>query len=286
MSGAILEIRCYTDPHCATCWGMEPVLRKLSEVYAGRIRLRPVMGGLVREMRRVDDPAEGDALPAQTVFARRWADACRKRRMPLDTGIFRMIGRDAFSSYPACLAQSAAWLMDHDAARIYLRRLREAFAVDRRDIQVLRVQIALAVDCGLGRDRFIATVQDGQAKRAFLEDRRELVNRGISALPAYLLRCDGREILLTGHTPFEAFADAAADLMGAPPRPAPMNATRQEIYNFIARCGRAAPVEVETVFDVDADYVRGVLEELERRGLITATPVGEESLYGLSLETG
>jgi len=46
-----LEVLAFTDPVCTWCWGSEPVLRKLQVGYGEQIRIRPVMGGLVEDIR-------------------------------------------------------------------------------------------------------------------------------------------------------------------------------------------------------------------------------------------
>ena len=57
MKKSAIEITSYTDPYCTWCWGSEPILRKIQEVYGEQVYLRFVMGGLVEDMRQFSDPA-------------------------------------------------------------------------------------------------------------------------------------------------------------------------------------------------------------------------------------
>ena len=59
MKNPIIEIVSYTDPYCTWCWGSEPILRKIQEVYGEQVRLRFVMGGLVEDMQKFSDPGAG-----------------------------------------------------------------------------------------------------------------------------------------------------------------------------------------------------------------------------------
>lgn len=56
MAPSVLEIVSFTDPYCTWCWGSEPILRKIQEVYRTQVSIRFVMGGLVEDMRNFSDP--------------------------------------------------------------------------------------------------------------------------------------------------------------------------------------------------------------------------------------
>ncbi|WP_194165829.1 DsbA family protein [Shewanella sp. YLB-07] len=55
----VVEIICFTDPYCTWCWGSEPILRKIQEVYAGQVKISYIMGGLVEDIGNFSDPANG-----------------------------------------------------------------------------------------------------------------------------------------------------------------------------------------------------------------------------------
>jgi hypothetical protein len=59
MTKPAIEITSYTDPYCTWCWGSEPILRKIQEVYGEQVHLRFVMGGLVEDMRQFSGPGAG-----------------------------------------------------------------------------------------------------------------------------------------------------------------------------------------------------------------------------------
>lgn len=55
----VLEIVSFTDPYCTWCWGSEPILRKIEEVYRKQVSISFVMGGLVEDIRNFSDPGAG-----------------------------------------------------------------------------------------------------------------------------------------------------------------------------------------------------------------------------------
>ena len=167
MEAKVLEIISFTDPYCTWCWGSEPVLRKIEEVYGEQVSINYVMGGLVEDIRNFSDPGAGiggDGWYRQV--AEHWADASNHHKMPVDVEVYSDIKDDVFSTYPACIAFEAAKLQSQDVAKLYLRRLREAAAAERLAIQHSDVQAALAEEVGLDRDTFLEDMQNGKAENA------------------------------------------------------------------------------------------------------------------------
>ncbi|MBE3066363.1 MAG: DsbA family protein [Chloroflexi bacterium] len=77
----VLELIVYTDPYCTWCWGSEPVLHKIMEVYGGQVRLKSVMGGLVEDAAHFKDPLNhigGPQMAAQV--AQHWREAAAAER--------------------------------------------------------------------------------------------------------------------------------------------------------------------------------------------------------------
>ena len=44
----MIKITYFTDPYCSWCWATEPVLMRLQETYRDQVKVRYVLGGLVR----------------------------------------------------------------------------------------------------------------------------------------------------------------------------------------------------------------------------------------------
>ncbi len=206
MERKVLEIISFTDPYCTWCWGSEPVLRKIQEVYGDQVSISFVMGGLVEDMRSFHDPGAGiggDQWYRQV--AEHWSEASGRHGMPVDVEVYFDLKDEVFSTYPACIAFKAAQLQGEEVGKRYLRRLREAAAAERLAIGHLDVQVALADEIGLDHDTFIESIQNGEAGAAFRKDLEECLRRGVRGFPTFLLRGFGEEVFLRGYTPYRTF---------------------------------------------------------------------------------
>ena len=108
MERATIKITSFTDPYCTWCWGSEPILRKIEQVYGDQVSLNFVMGGLVKDMRNFSDPGAGigGELWYEQV-AEHWVEASSRHKMPVDEQIYYDIKAEIFSTYPACIAFEA-----------------------------------------------------------------------------------------------------------------------------------------------------------------------------------
>ena len=95
-----VEMLAFTDPVCTWCWGSKPVVRKLETWYGEHVRIRYVMGGLVKDIRDFYDRANdigGDPERSNLQIARQLAGSFAA---PRDAGTDRWVpavyGRDNF----------------------------------------------------------------------------------------------------------------------------------------------------------------------------------------------
>ncbi|RKZ39399.1 MAG: hypothetical protein DRQ49_11575, partial [Gammaproteobacteria bacterium] len=248
MERKVLEIVSFTDPYCTWCWGSEPILRKIQEVYGKQVSISFVMGGLVEDIRNFSDPGAGiGGEQWHKQVAEHWAEASRRHKMPVDVEVYYDIKDDVFSTYPACIAFEAAKLQSEEMGKLYLRRLREAAAAERMAIQHSDVQVALADEIGLNRDIFLENIQSKKAENAFREDIAECLQRGVRGFPSFLLRGFGEEILLRGYTPYQTFDNWFRELSKNQLEQKELQAGLPQVFDFISRYGKVAPIEVACV---------------------------------------
>ncbi len=261
----------FTDPYSTWCWGAEPVVRRLREVYRDQVRLEYVMGGLAGDFADFHDPAnEGDWTEEVVPH---WLSASERHGMPVDVSVWE--DDPPTSSYPANLAYEAAALQDRDLAHEYLRRLREAAAAEARPLDDESELLALAEAVGLDVDRFRAALDDGRAREAFEADLRRKREHGVTALPTFLVSVDGDRELLRGYRPFASFekllTERADDLDEHDPRPLP---------EFVAEArGRVATQEVAAVYGLSVEEARRELRSLAADGRAQQVEVGTGYLW-------
>ncbi len=208
-----LEGTYYTDPLCSWSWAFEAPWRRLRRSLGDRLAVRTAMGGLLPDWRSFSDSVNDIHRPAQMAPA--WISVAELSGMPIDEAVWR--DDPPASSYPACLAVKAAERQSAAGGALYLRRLREAVMLDRRNIA--RRDVLLEIAGELARDapraldlaRFTRDLAGEAAGALFRDDLKEARYLGISRFPTLVLgRPGGRSAALVGYRP------------GAPsPRPSP-----------------------------------------------------------------
>ncbi|MBK5962633.1 thioredoxin [Thiocystis minor] len=273
----ILEILAFTDPVCTWCWGAEPVLRKLRVWYGDQVRIRPVMGGLVEDIRAFHDRANGiggDPEGSNAQIAAHWLDASARHGMPVQIDGFRLFTAETVSTYPQNIAVKAAELSDPVLAARYLRRLREASAAEARETGRREVLIELASTVGFNLATFIGHFTDGSAERAFQADLETTRHFGVRGFPTFGLSFGERAVLLRGYQTFPALQAVIETLSeGALQWRAP-TPDADGLLGFLRTLGRAAPVELTTVFDLSLADLEPLLAGLETAGRIRRVIAG------------
>src|SRR5690625_6939143 len=82
-----------TDPICAHCWAIEPVLRRFGHEYGRHVNVKTVMGGLLPGWDGFADRANGIGKAADV--AGHWREVGEASRMPIDGSVWV---RDPLSS--------------------------------------------------------------------------------------------------------------------------------------------------------------------------------------------
>jgi predicted DsbA family dithiol-disulfide isomerase len=257
-----VEITYYTDPLCSWCWGFEGVWRRLRYELGDRIAWRYVLGGLLPDWQNFNDPLRSVSRPAQ--MGPLWYEVRHLTGMPLDERIW--IADPPTSSYPACVAVKAAGLQDAALAEAYLRRLREAVMMERRNIarrEVLADLFAeLSADPRLRPDtgRFRRDLGGEEALQAFREDLKDAGYRGIARFPAFVLRrAGGPSVALVGYRPYPVFREALAAVA---PELAPVR-TADDPLAYVCHWGSITAAEVAEALGRPLDAVDAVARELD-----------------------
>jgi predicted DsbA family dithiol-disulfide isomerase len=204
-----------TDPACPTSWGAEPDRRRLLALFGEQVSITYVMAGLARE---IAEPVD---------HARAWLDAADASAMPVDARLW--LDAPPRSTYPACLAVKAASEQGLDGA--YLRRLREAFAVERRRADNPDALVALAGEVpGMNLERFRIDLQSNAIVELFAAD---LDRARAAAVPRWEVEGEPADDLV-----------AAVRAAGAAAQPPP------SVEEALGRFGRMAVAEVAAVCDL------------------------------------
>lgn len=271
----------FTDPYCTWCWGSEPVLRKIGEVYGNQVKIGFVMGGLVRDIGEFYDPLNrigGKGWNQQV--AKHWLAASAAHGMPVDASGFSEIQADFTSTYPANIAVKAAEFQGQAKAARFLRRLREAAAAEGRQVHQEAVLAELAEAVGLEVSRFRRDLGSGRAERAFDGDLALCRKYGVTGFPTFLIRNrEGKEKLIRGYHPYihfqKIFPELSPDVRESQPE-----FNQKNVLRFVKKHGRVATIEVAILFDIGKEPARQFLEKLKGEGYIGRVKAGNDFFWG------
>lgn len=277
MSEPIIELIQYTDPYCTWCWGSEPMLRKIEMVFGDQVKLKYVVGGLVRDIRQFSDA--GNNIGGKDWYksvAAHWLEASGRHGMPVDEAIFFDIKDEIFSTYPASIAFKAAQLQDEKLANKYLRRLREAASAERLAIQHTDVQARLAEEVGLDSKQLLADIDRSGAKQAFEADLQECRRAGISGFPSFIVKhaATGKEYKFGNFRSFQDFREIFLRVGKPALVEKPVVADDAAIQAFITKYGKVALQELTEVFNLKTDECSKRVDNLASRGLVKLTVAG------------
>lgn len=282
MTDTTIEIINFTDPYCTWCWGSEPILRKIQEVYGPQVKLTYRMGGLVEDIADFNDPANGiGGKDWYRQVAEHWVDASLRHQMPVDETIFFDIKDDYRSTYPACIAVKAAECQGEDIGARYLRGLRAGAAAENKAIHRLAVQIELAGEMGLDVERFVEDIDSGRAEQAFRKDLLECREQGVRGFPCYLIRGPKGEMMLRGYTAYDKFEFWFAELSDKPLTLQKLRYDTAQVIDFISRYGNAAPVEIACVYEISIETAQAQLRRMVNNGVLLETRAGNGHLYSV-----
>jgi len=257
----------FADPWCWWSWGLEPVLRRLEAVYGDRIEIEYRMGGTFEN---IDAWMKEYGVDERTTVD--WIrESIELTRNPLDPEYLRKSG--VRSTYPACRAFKAAELQDRSKARVYFRRMMEAFQV-RAAPGTEEELIRLAAESGLDSKRLAVDLQSKEVKEAFEDDRRAMERTGVNFL-SLVVSAGGKleskgEVFTSG--PFEEIIDRRAP--GLPKR------IPTDILEYLEeRKDLVTAHEVAEVFHIRDDDAEARLAALEKAQLLRKSEFADSAFW-------
>ena len=285
LAGKIIEVIEFTDPVCTWCWGSEPILRKLETRYGDQLKVKFVMGGLVRDIREFYDSFNdigGDPERSNSQIVEHWLEASKTHGMPVRSEGFNLFSNDYPSSYPQNIAYKDAQMESEEKANRFLRRMREATAAEAKQTNRKEVLIGLASEVGLDIPKFIERLSDGSAEAEFEQDLKTVQRYEAKGFPTFLVRYIEKEVLLKGYQSFDAFKSVIKTIAGDTIKEVIPEKSEENVLEFIRKHGQIAPVEIQVSFDYSNKEVQAVIESLNVRNLIEVIPAGNGSLIKLS----
>jgi len=261
-SAPTVEVVRFADPWCWWSWCMEPVVRRLEEVYGDGIGVTYRMGGMFDDLNLwMQSEGVNEASAAEAIRA-----AGQAAGMPiLSDYLWRC---KAKTSHPACLAYKAAELQGLDLARRFFRRMMEAFMIEGRHGSYEAV-LDLAREVGLQDGRLRKDMELPIVKAGFDGDLLAMRQPGAEYDGLLLRNQSGRTTRVQGFAtkPYEDAIDALAP--GLPKRrPADLIAYAEPRRTLLAAR------EVASVLRISDEAAEARLLALTTAGLFESSENG------------
>ena len=194
----------FSDPMMGLAWECEPALRRVCERFGDGVQIDERMVVLVRDVGDFMTPGER-AMPEEAGIraynerlAQIYLDEEPIAGMPINMEGFGLFGPGRRSSRPLCLACEAAKTACPDKSADFLYRLRKATVAEGRVTTREDVLLELAGETGLDTGAFHAAFVDGRSEAALRQDMRFASSVGVRSLPAFLVTCGERGLMLNG----------------------------------------------------------------------------------------
>lgn len=269
----------FTDPVCTWCWGTEPIFRKLETHFPGQLEFRFVMGGLVKDIHEMQDPANGIGSPDAKTFNRQvaahWKEASSRHGMPVDAENFDLFDEEYRSTYPQNIAYKAAQMSDPDKAALFLYNMRVAAAAEARKVSHEDVLVSIASESGLDISAFLAHLHDGPTEKAFHGDMALMYGLGVHGFPTFLVKYNSSQYMLRGYNSYETFAAVIDSATQGTVKPVAAEATEENLLSFMKLHPRMAAEEIRQAFDFGTvEQVRSFVAPIVEAGKLEIQNAG------------
>lgn len=264
-----VKIIYYTDPICSSCWGIEPQLRKLKLEYGDYFEIDYRMGGLLP-----DWSYNSGGISKPSDVAHHWDEASLHYEMPIDGDVWLEDPLD--SSYPSCIAMKAAQIQSAEKAVKFMRILREALYLDKKNITKWENIAEAAKLAGLDVEKLKADY-DGDAKKLFEVDLNLAKSLGVRGFPT-LFFSDGNNNQLTvyGSKPYASYENALLTLFSDAKKKQFSNKNPLVLFEIFPTL---APKEYAVILDISDAQAKDILEKLYKEGRLDKKKIKNGSLY-------
>lgn len=273
---ARIDIEYYTDPLCCWSWALEPAWRRLRYEFGDQISWRYRFGGMIADWRGFSDPLNNVDSAAQ--MGPYWYQVRVEHEVMVDERIWAE--DPPASSYPASVACKAAERQGREPGERYLRRVREAVMLERRNIARREVLLELAselADAGhLDREQFERDLGREAALWSFRDDVKEARYRGIGRFPSLVIHpARGPSRLLVGFRPYRVLREQILQLA---PGVTPVRTVRC-IGGYVQHWGRVVVPEVAEAFEMERAEAKRALDAANNSGTLVRGGEGGREWY-------
>lgn len=276
-SHKLIEIYSFIDPACPECWALEPILKKLQIEYSQYFKMRYLIGGNLGTHQQ-----QYNGKITTKELAVKWEKTSRCHGMSCDGDVWIEIPFS--SSYNAAIAVKAAELQGKQPGLRFLRKLREAFFLNKRNITDESVLFGCAKEADLDVEEFLRDIRANSAIKALQCDMKTTTEMEVEHLPTLVfLNADVDEegVKISGYYPYEAYEQVLCEMLGGQP----ITAEPPTIEDFLKKYPFVATKEIAVVYDLSCAEVDRKMKRLQLRQQVERVPV-KHGTFWRSLQNG
>jgi len=201
----------FADPMCSWCWGFSPVITRIREEFADRLRVALVLGGLRPGTTDVQTPSGREEI------LQHWREVQHMTGQPF---MFEgaMPPGFVYDTEPACRAVVTVGELAPARLLAYFSSVQSAFYEHGRDVTRMPVLAELATSAGLDRAAFEARFDtEAMRDRTWLHFR-QTREAGVRGFPTLIWQHGEQvRVLCQGYTAHAPLAGALAEIVGPLP---------------------------------------------------------------------
>lgn len=198
----------FTDPLCAHCYLLEPIVKKFTHVYKDHLNVKVIMGGLLEKWGDLNDPEA--TKPSDLYY--HWQEINKIASLPLDGRLW--LDDYITSSFPASQVYEVIKKIDAQKADTFLRQARVQTFAFNQNISNDEVLIKLVDELGLNGKQIVLEEIKNHGKELLDEGFYTARSFGVTGYPTIIMVNDNNDgIVFVGSRSFEEYKNALLELI-------------------------------------------------------------------------
>ncbi len=231
----------FTDPVCSHCWALEGVMNRIKHEYASHLNVITVMGGMMEHAASPDEAAD---------MAEHWASIALYYDIPIDGTLWTESSLS--STWPSSIAYLHLRGLDAQRAARFLRLVREAAFLDKRDVGTRAVLHDLLAAVGADPAPILDLVFSEAGRNLLLANMKPMVEFDVTAFPTVVItNRAGEGVKIVGVRTAETYRKAIKRML---PADVVLETRESEpLADLLDRIPTLFDHEVEKIYDVKKD---------------------------------
>ncbi|WP_280769251.1 ClpXP adapter SpxH family protein [Salipaludibacillus daqingensis] len=269
-----VEIYVFIDPLCPECWSLEPIIKKLQMEYSNYFKITTFLGN---EIRSLNTPCGKNYHSIVQELAQSYNETSCRTGMPCDGDVWHE--NIMTTPYSAILAIKAAELQGKAIGSKYLRRVREALFLHKKNIAEEDVLISCARKVvGMDVEEFSKDLHSEVATKSLQNDAKTTSEMDVESLPTLVFFGDDVNepgLKVQGLYNYDVYVDIMSELIGKKPEKCPPISIEQ----FISFYSLVAEKEISVVFDKSMKEVHKEMIKLQLKQKVEEIKTKQGSLW-------